>query len=498
MIWMILISSSFQMRKLFLHDYNVSGQLFLGELNTKTINDAITLHPIKDPAYMYRLHVHFNNERIQDLQQKGVKLQRVLRNMDRFLQANRLSLHEKRGLQDGRALLHQLATSNSEKWEMFTGTSFYPDISLKAPVTKIHGEMKTEVNLILKKIVEFLTDEFWKNPHLGKLKKQEINYGYRRFHPLYGIQHILQLTVSSVKKKPRETTRLKEVTEHVALKRTIYTQQPFANLRYTTEPLAGMPPFVHFLVPLEGRLQTFRRFMKNFELVCLKVLRRVKLVVAYSSSVSSPYEHKVIMKEYQEKYPEAELIWLDIAGAFSRGIALSLAANKFGQKALLFLCDVDLIFNSEFIDRCRLNTALGKRVYFPIMFSQFDPELTYSNKTKPDSHFTINKDAGVWRSFSYGPACIYRQDMDAVGGFDTSIKGWGLEDVDLFEKFVHHPEIEVFRAADPGVIHVYHKIKCDPNLSVLQYTQCQGSKASILASQKSLVRAMLSTQKAHD
>jgi len=69
-----------------------------------------------------------------------------------------------------------------------------------------------------------------------------------------------------------------------------------------------------------------------------------------------------------------------------------------------------------------------------------------------------------------------------------------LEDVDLFEKFVAHPDIEVFRAADPGVIHVYHRINCDPNLPVIQYTQCQGSKASILGSQKSLVRALLSTQ----
>ena len=88
--------------------------------------------------------------------------------------------------------------------------------------------------------------------------------------------------------------------------------------------------------------------------------------------------------------------------------------------------------------------------------------------------------------------------MDAVGGFDTSIKGWGLEDVDIFEKFVANPEIEVFRAADPGVIHVYHQVNCDPNLSVIQYTQCQGSKASILASQKSLVRALLSNQNAHN
>ena len=493
MIRPILISSLFQMRKLFLHDYDTSGKMFLGELNNKTINDAITFHPVKDPDYMYRLHVHFNNEHIQDLQQQGVKLQRVLRKMDRLLQANRLSLHEKRALQDD--LRHQLAIDDSEKWEMFTSASFYPDISLNAPFTKILGKMKIEVSNILNKTKEFLKDEFWKNRHLGKLRKQEFHYGYRRFHPLYGIQHIVHVTVRSVKTYRNKTTGQKGTTQHIAHKRSIYTQQPFAHLRYATKPIAGMPPFVHFIVPLEGRLETFRRFMKNFELVCLKELRRVKLVVAYSSSVSSPREHKAIIKKYQKKYPEAELIWFDVRGNFSRGIALSLAANKFNQAALLFLCDVDLIFNSEFIDRCRLNTALGKRVYFPIMFSQFDPELTYSNKTQPDSHFTINKDAGIWRSFSYGPACIYHRDMDAVGGFDKSIKGWGLEDVDLFRKFVNHPEIEVLRAADPGLIHVYHKINCDPALPVLQYTQCQGSKASILASQKSLVRALLSAQK---
>ena len=498
MIRLILISPFFQMRKLFLHDYDASGQLFLGELNSKTINDAITLHPIKDPAYMYRLHVHFNSERIQDLQQQGVKLQHVLRNMDLLLQAKRLSLHEKRGFQDGRDLHHQLDMNNIEKWEMFTSTSLYPDIGLKAPYTKIRGGMKIEVDNILEKTKEFLNEEFWKNPDLGKLKEKELNYGYRRFHPLYGIQHVLQVTVSSMKKYGSKTAGQKETYQLISHKRRYYTQQLFANLRYTTEPLARMPPIVHFIVPLEGRLETFRRFMKNFELVCLKVLQRVKLVVAYSSFVSSPHEHKDIMKEYQEKYPEAELIWLDVEGNFSRGVALSLAADKFDQAALLFLCDVDLIFNSEFIDRCRLNTALGKRVYFPIMFTQFDPELTYKNKTKPDSHFTINKEAGIWRSFSYGPACIYHQDMDAVGGFDTSIKGWGLEDVDLFEKFVAHPEISVLRAADPGLIHVYHKINCDPNLSIIQHSQCQSSKASILASQKSLVRALLSTQNAHD
>ena len=480
------------MRNLFFHEHTGNGSMFYGDLNTKAINDAITLHPIKQPAYMYRLHSHFMNERIQDLQHEAVKLQRVLRNMDRLLQVNgnELSLKEKRGLQDERDFHHQLTINNTEKWDMFTTKSFYADTKLKSP----HGAliMNIEVSNLLEKTKEFVSEEVRKNRNIKKMKVQKINHGYRRVNPLYGLQHIVQVTVKG--KLKSNTPKGKRKIIYTSQKRYFYTQQPFGNLVYKTEPLDDMVPYVHFIVPLAGRLETFRRFMKNFELVCLIARQRVKLVVAYSSFVSFSDEHKVIITEYQDKYPEAELIWLDVPGNFSRGIALSLAADKFDQTALLFLCDVDLIFNLEFIDRCRMNTALGKRVYFPIMFSQFDPELTYSNKTKPGTHFTINKDSGIWRSYSYGPACIYHQDLDAVGGFDTSIKGWGLEDVDLFEKFVSHTDIEVFRAADPGLIHVYHRVKCDPNLPARQLSQCKGSKASVRASQKSLVRAMLSFQ----
>ncbi|KAL9954154.1 hypothetical protein ACROYT_G041655 [Oculina patagonica] len=484
----VACTRAYEMNTLFFHQYTGDGSMFKGNLNTKTINEAITLHPIKQPAYMYRLHSHFMNERIQDLQHEAVKLQRVLRNMDRLLQANgnELSLQEKRSLQDERDFHHQLAKNNIEKWDMFTSKSLYGDNNLKLP----RGTLKIEATNSLEKTKELVDEEARKNQNIKHLKVQKINHGYRRIHPLYGLQQIVEVTVNG-KIQSNDPSGSTKIT-YTSQRRLYYTQQPFGNLVYKTEPVDGMPPYVHFIVPLAERLETFRRFMKNFELVCLRKLQRVKLVVAYSSFVSSSLEHEVIMKEYQYKYPQAELIWLDVAGNFSRGIALSLAADKFDHTALLFLCDVDLIFNSEFIDRCRMNTALGKRVYFPIMFSQFDPELTYKNKIKPDTHFTINKDSGIWRSYSYGPVCIYHQDLDSVGGFDTSIKGWGLEDVDLFERFVNHTEIEVFRAADPGLIHVYHRVICDPNLPARQLFLCQGSKASGRASQKSLTRAMLS------
>ena len=470
------------MQGLFFHQYSGNGTIFHDDLNTKIINNAITLHPVKEPAIMYRMHSHFMSERIQDLEHKAVKLQRVIRNMDRMLHPNekQLSLHENLNLQDGRDFNLQLPMNSTEKWDMFLLNT-----------TGLSGALEIEVKNSLEKSKELLNKEIRKSRNLRKLAIQKVNYGYRRVHPLYGVQHVIEVAIKS-KKRTHNNTSGETKTVYSSCGKRFYTQQPFGNLIYSSEPLNAMPRYVHFLVPLEGRLETFRRFMENFELVCLKQLQRVKLVVAYSSTVSSPLHHKAIMKEYQDKYPEAKLMWLNVEGNFSRGISLTLAADKFDQTALLFFCDVDLVFNLEFIDRCRMNTAIGKRVYFPIMFGQLDPELTYLNKTKLGSYFTINEDAVIWRSYSYGPACMYHHDFNAVGGFDTSIKGYGSEDVDLFEKFVRHPGIEVFRAADPGLIHVYHPVKCDPNLDSLQLTLCQGTKAPALVSQNSSIRTLVS------
>ena len=74
------------------------------------------------------------------------------------------------------------------------------------------------------------------------------------------------------------------------------------------------------------------------------------------------------------------------------------------------------------------------------------------------------------------------------------IQGWGMEDVDLYQKFVNHKDIDVFRAADPGVLHVYHLIKCDRELPSQRLTQCKNSRALIIANQKLLLRYIMAMQ----
>ena len=50
--------------------------------------------------------------------------------------------------------------------------------------------------------MELLKEEARRTPHPGHTNIQKINYRYRRFHPTYGIQHIMQVTVKT-EKKPR-------------------------------------------------------------------------------------------------------------------------------------------------------------------------------------------------------------------------------------------------------------------------------------------------------
>lgn len=67
------------------------------------------------------------------------------------------------------------------------------------------------------------------------------------------------------------------------------------------------------------------------------------------------------------------------------------------------------------------------------------------------------------------------------GGFDRSIKGWGLEDVHLYRKYLHS-KLMVIRSPTHGLFHLWHEKNCADELPPDKYKMCMQTKAMSEAS----------------
>ncbi|VDK62771.1 unnamed protein product, partial [Cylicostephanus goldi] len=156
---------------------------------------------------------------------------------------------------------------------------------------------------------------------------------------------------------------------------------------------------------------------------------------------------------------------------FSRGVALMKGAERVSADGLMFFTDVDMLFTCDALHRIRLNTILNAQVYFPIVFSEFSPESWSENDRLLADAFHYGRRRGYFRHFGYGLAALYKADLISIGGFDTKIEGWGLEDVDLFEKAVKRG-LRIIRSPEPGLVHIYHPIHCPETMPQAQRNMC--------------------------
>ena len=234
-------------------------------------------------------------------------------------------------------------------------------------------------------------------------------------------------------------------------------QKPFLSLLLHT----SSTPSITFLMALSARPRNFARFLQYFEDLFLSKNEKVNLIITlfsksfdgsqgnFAKDFNIKLDHEQIidndchveedinlvqkkMATLQNRYPTRKLE-LDIRRQdFSRGIGLQ-EANKHvdNENEILFFCDVDLVFTPDFLQRIRRNTIQGQRVYYPVFFSQYDPDIVNVKRPQPLTPFNFEEVDGFWRFYSFGMFSIYKSDFDQTRGFKTDIRGWGLEDVEM-------------------------------------------------------------------
>lgn len=176
---------------------------------------------------------------------------------------------------------------------------------------------------------------------------------------------------------------------------------------------------INFILPLAGRFETFKRFIGVFEKICLKPNENVRLVVElYDTKVDNMYKQTIdLLNELKTKYTDAKIFIEERTDSFARATALQEGTNQVeGEDDLLFFVDVDMIFEVDTLYRIRANTVKGKLVYFPIVFSEFDPNIVYNTSVSLD-HYAVTQDSGYWIQFGFGICSAHKSDINAVSSF---------------------------------------------------------------------------------
>lgn len=242
---------------------------------------------------------------------------------------------------------------------------------------------------------------------------------------------------------------------------------------------------INIIVPLSKRVDAFKQFMSNFRLVCIQQDSLVHLTVVYFGRDQVDKIKAIIDQTTREtRFRSFTLILLHEDFSRGRGLEVGARAWRRNQNVLLFFCDVDIHFTADFLSSCRLNAEPGKKVYYPVLFSQYNPSIIYSNQTQPPTvqqQLVIRKDSGFWRDFGFGMTCQYRSDFLNIGGFDRSIKSWGLEDVHLYRKYLHS-KLMVIRSPSRGLVHLWHEKSCADELPPDKFKMCMQTKAMSEAS----------------
>ncbi|XP_054714814.1 chondroitin sulfate synthase 1-like [Uloborus diversus] len=480
---------SYEMQSIFYHSFS-GEEMFTARLKTKEIHRAITLHPIKQPAFLYRMHSYFHSLNTQSLRYNSLLLYREILEMENILSEAKLFsnsnqlFHFNTSVLGMKPALNKFYPVNRDEtlvWD-FLSKSIY-SLSSSNPKRRLESYQQVAVNDVVMEVMEIINKYSKQRGRVIDFK--EILYGYVRENPLFGVDYILDMLLTYRKYRGKKMT--------VPVRRHAYLQKTFSQLEFKEEnsqnnnfPYSDKT-YVNIIVPLYGRSDNLKRFLTNVENICLKTQDKIRIaVILFDSDQEDAIESKMVFEELVRKYPTYDMHIIEAPGPFSRAMALEVGSKAFSLDALLFFVDVDIVLSSGVLERIRLNTIKGKRVYFPVVFSEYDPEYYDNDAELP----LLSEERGYWRQFGYGIVSIYHSDLKQVGGFDTSIQGWGKEDVDLYSKVVRS-NLTVLRAADPGIVHVFHPISCSPELEDLQYEMCWGSKLSSLASQKTLAKIIL-------
>lgn len=450
-------------------------QMGVHHLNPK-VKQSILLSPLYEEDHFYHVHQYLMRERlnstkaaISQLRAHMIHTAERAASLDSLLYTSelqsppwtRLGINAPFSAQsdDGDGLLEKVV-----HFQSFDDQYKYTE-SMHHPSSALDSGTKREMEEVLNAVMEFRAQkeskeasEGMKVSHGGKSNVM-VESILQRVDPNRGIDYFMQLIDRGSTENSSPRTVFYHTLREVAPPRLTSIESPnCATIK------------VNFVIATPPVSRGFQRFMLSFEnsflarnppeLVSL-------LVILYSDGKFKKYDKDLfsvvtLLDLYRKKYPEADLRLITTRRLYSRKETVEIASKEYPSYELLFLADIHIDFSLQFIERCRMNAVENQQVYFPMVFSPYDPaEFHKSRVLHPyATKFKIGKETGAWMPESFHLVCVFNydlskvlhanQDNDEEEGENESNAEWNL-----FNEFIKFGLVKIFRSIEPGLVHLW-------------------------------------------
>lgn len=405
----------------------------------ESIKGAITLHPLKDPSHMYRVHQYIMelavSKNYEDAQMNTYEIQTVNNRIPSHLQRYQMEAWA------GHYAKFQ-PTSRFEvlTWYYFNSTRLFSDAEGRQAVT-LPSDLKYSVNSVALKVLIDHMNHFSLDGH-RYTSPYHLYDGFVVPDLSRGVEYVLRLSV-----------HIQGHTDPYRLVANVFiplSSAPMVQVR----PWADIISTVSLVVLVHvNEHANHTRFFSLFEKVCLQGSFTVSLRVALTTYDGSDDVIDQITL-LQSRYPNHNITY-EVTTKANRGHALHLIIPKEDRQQLLLFLDPNYLLTETFIDHCLMNAVAKKQVYFPVIFSLYNSAVASTLNIPHKSQ--ISPETGFWNKYNYQVVCVYHSDYVSVGGYNTTMQSG--EDVEFFEK-IRQSQLGIFRALEPYLVRPFMQRSC--------------------------------------
>ncbi len=306
-----------------------------------------------------------------------------------------------------------------------------------APERSPSVTIKSELVPIFRKLKTYIQSEY--APKTVSI--DQVMDGYMRYNPHYGREYVVTLKLE-LQAEPSKSEYQK-----YHLVRELSPVLSVAN-----EPIVSSSTTVNVILPLVNIGVSFNEFLLTYSHIGLQYDKnKLHLVVVVFSETLAGKVKSYLRKFTSSNHP-ASVGVVTVEGSYSyiRGIHEGILSLH-SKDSLVFIADVNLRFGPGFFRRCRLNSELGKRVYYPVAFKLYDINFNmYADGSIPP----VSAEVGMWDHQYFSHLCIYKMDFEVVGGYKNR-----EHSLHLF-KAISRSHLDIMQAPEPGLFRIWTTKRC--------------------------------------